>query len=155
MGGLLLAMTGTCARGQVLSDDDPLSPVTITAQRRALAQVDTAAAVGVFTQQRLVDTQTRTFEDLSRLEPSLQLSAYQGEMQLFIRGVGAVTFIGGFDSSVAVHANGVYLSRPAAASPAFFDLEQVEVLKGPQGSLYGRNATGGAVNLVYRAPGAS
>lgn len=152
MMGCCAVLAATTARAQILSNDDPLSPVMITAQRRAAAQTDTAAAIGVSTKERLADTQTRTFEDLSRLDPSLQLSAYQGEMQLFVRGVGAVTFIGGFDSSVAVYANGVYLSRPSAASPAFFDLERVEVLKGPQGSLYGRNATGGAVSLISQAP---
>jgi len=127
-----------------------VSELVVTAQRRASTVVETDAALSAFSRSSLEATNTRTFEDLARLDPSVQLSAYQGEMQLFVRGVGAVTFIGGFDTSVAVSLDGVYLSRPSAISPAFFDLDRVEVLKGPQGVLYGRNATGGAINLVTR-----
>jgi iron complex outermembrane receptor protein len=127
-----------------------VSELVVTAQRRASTVVETDAALSAFSRSNLEATNTRTFEDLARLDPSVQLSAYQGEMQLFVRGVGAVTFIGGFDTSVAVSLDGVYLSRPSAISPALFDLDRVEVLKGPQGVLYGRNATGGAINLVTR-----
>ncbi|KAJ8137540.1 hypothetical protein OY671_009247, partial [Metschnikowia pulcherrima] len=82
----------------------------------------------------------------------LQISAYQGESQIFVRGIGAVTFSGGFDSSIAVNLDGVYLGRPSAAASAMFDLDRIEILKGPQGTLYGRNATGGAINSVSRGP---
>lgn len=129
-----------------------VSELVVTALRRTSTVDETDAALSAFSQAGLEATNTRTFEDLARLEPSVQLSAYQGEMQLFVRGVGAVTFIGGFDTSVAVSLDGVYLSRPSSIGPAFFDLDRVEVLKGPQGVLYGRNATGGAINLVTRGP---
>ncbi len=126
--------------------------ILVTAQRRPVRAQDVAGAIAVASAETLDVTSTRTFEDIARLDTGVQLSAYQGEMQLFVRGLGSVTFIGGFDSSVAVYANGVYLSRSGVAAPAFFDLDRVEILKGPQGSLYGRNATGGAILLVNRAP---
>lgn len=144
------------ARAEALPAVEPiasaLSPLVVTAQRRPSTVVATDAALSAFSRADLEATNTRTFEDLARLDPSVQLSAYQGEMQIFVRGVGAVTFIGGFDTSVSVSLDGVYLSRPSAVGPAFFDLDRVEVLKGPQGVLYGRNATGGAINLVTRGP---
>jgi iron complex outermembrane receptor protein len=127
--------------------------IVVTAQRRPAAQKDVPASIDVLSRERLIDTNIRTFEGLARIDTALEIAAYQGETQLFLRGVGAVTFIGGFDSSVAVYADGVYLSRPSAIAPALFDVDRVEVLNGPQGSLYGRNATAGAINLVSRGPG--
>jgi iron complex outermembrane receptor protein len=151
----ILAGAGLAQAADLAPDRDPsgvVSELVVTAMRRTSTVDETDAALSAFSQAALQATNTRTFEDLARLDPSIQLSAYQGEMQLFMRGVGAVTFVGGFDTSVAVSLDGVYLSRPSAIAPAFFDLDRVEVLKGPQGVLYGRNATGGAVNLVTRGP---
>lgn len=126
--------------------------IVVTAQRRPVEVEKVPAAIDLVSSRLLKETSTRTFEGLARIDPSLQLSAYQGETQMFIRGIGAVTFIGGFDSSVAVFSDDIYLSRPSAVAPALFDVERVEILKGPQGSLYGRNATGGAILLVNRKP---
>lgn len=146
------AAPGSTDRNPTGGTESPGDAIVVTAQRRPVRAQDVPGAISVVTARELDATTTRTFEDLARIDPSTQLSAYQGEMQLFVRGVGAVTFIGGFDTSVGVYSDGVYLSRPAAIPPAFFDLERVEILKGPQGSLYGRNATGGAIQLVHRGP---
>lgn len=126
--------------------------IIVTALRRPLDERTIPAAVSVLASADLRAESIRSFENLARADSSLQLSAYQGETQLFIRGIGAVTFLGGFESSVAVNLDDVYLGRPTAIAPAYFDLDRVEILKGPQGTLYGRNATGGAINLVTRAP---
>lgn len=131
---------------------DAEAEIVVTAQRRPTAERDVPASVEVLTGDRLRATNVRAFEGLARIDTGLQLTAYQGETQLFVRGVGAVTFVGGFDSSVGVYSDGVYLSRPSAIAPALFDIDRVEVLKGPQGTLYGRNATGGAISLVSRGP---
>ena len=126
--------------------------IVVTAGRRPQSETALAATVDIITARRLEAESIRTFDDLARADTSLQISAYQGETQLFLRGIGAVTFIGGFESSIAVNLDGVYLGRPTAIAPALFDTERVEILKGPQGTLYGRNATGGAINLITRAP---
>lgn len=133
-------------------EDGSWADIVVVAQRRPSRADEVAGSIDLVTAKDLTATSTRTFDDLARIDTSLQLAAYQGETQLFVRGLGAVTYIGGFESSVGVYADGVYLSRPSAVGPAFFDLDRVEVLKGPQGSLYGRNATGGAIQLVSRAP---
>jgi len=142
------------AQGRTLpqADDAANSDIVVTATRRPLSGQAVPASIDVLPAERLKADSINRFEDLARVDTSLQLSAYQGETQLFLRGIGAVTFIGGFESSVAVNLDGVYLGRPTAVAPALFDVERVEILKGPQGSLYGRNATGGAINIVTRAP---
>lgn len=136
-------------------DGSARSDIVVTATRRPLREQDVAAATNILPAAVLEAQSIRSFDDLSRSDPGLQLVAYQGETQLFVRGIGAVTFIGGFDSSIAVNLDGVYLGRPTAVASALFDIERVEILKGPQGTLYGRNATGGAINLVRREPTAA
>ena len=69
-----------------------------------------------------------------------------------IRGVGFTILAAGTSSNVAVHVDGVYVGRPAATAASFYDVTRLEVVKGPQGTLYGRNATGGAINIITGSP---
>jgi iron complex outermembrane receptor protein len=73
-------------------------------------------------------------------------------VQTYIRGVGNTGTDANAESAIAYSINGVYNSRPNGIGPIFLDLDRVEVLKGPQGTLYGRNASGGAINLITRQP---
>ncbi len=84
--------------------------------------------------------------------PGLSVSLGGGTNQTYLRGVGSFATDASAESAIAYNINGVYISRPSGVGPIFFDLERVEVLKGPQGTLYGRNATGGAINLIARRP---
>jgi len=129
-----------------------IEDIVITAQRRATNLQTTAAAISAFSQDDLNARSIVDVQDLGRLSPSMDVSLYQGEAQIYIRGIGYTGLIGGTDSSTAFHSNGVYLSRSSSALPAFFDVERVEVLRGPQGTLYGRNATGGSVNVISKRP---
>src|SRR4051794_26901199 len=95
---------------------------------------------------------TQTVSDTPALAPSVTFSQNTGWGQLTIRGIGASTLLAGSDPSSAMYLDGVYLARPAMAFAQFLDLERIEVLRGPQGTLYGRNAVGGAINLIPRPP---
>ena len=75
-----------------------------------------------------------------------------GLAQLTIRGIGSNAVFAGSDPSSAVYLDGVYLARPAMVLADFLDLDRIEVLRGPQGTLYGRNSLGGAINLITRPP---
>ena len=95
---------------------------------------------------------TQTIEDTRALAPSVTFSQNTGWGQLTIRGIGTNAVFAGSDPSSAIYLDGVYLARPAMVFARFLDLERIEVLRGPQGTLYGRNAVGGAMNLVPRPP---
>jgi len=142
------------AQAQVAMDQQArvLEEVTVYATRRASNLQDTSAAVTSFTDQKLREQSIHTMTDLGLLSPGLEVASYQGDTSIYIRGIGTPTIIAGADSSTATYVDGVYISRPAAIGPAFFDIERVEVLRGPQGTLYGRNATGGAVSITTKGP---
>jgi iron complex outermembrane receptor protein len=94
----------------------------------------------------------QTIEQSAALAPSVTLSQNTGFAQLTIRGIGTNVINAGADPSSAMYLDGVYLARPAMAFVEFLDIDRVEVLRGPQGTLYGRNAVGGAINVIPRAP---
>ena len=95
---------------------------------------------------------TRTLGQAVALAPSVTLSQNTNSAQLTIRGIGTNVVNAGSDPSSAMYIDGVYLARPAMAFVQLLDLDRIEVLRGPQGTLYGRNAVGGALNLVSKPP---
>lgn len=135
------------------NDDTGISDIIVTAQRRSEPLQRAAVAVDVVSSEALLQAGVSKATDLAALVPSLQISSAGGSTTSFyIRGVGAFTANSYSDAAVAFNYDGVYVSRPAASSGVFYDLERVEVLKGPQGTLYGRNATGGAINVLPAKP---
>lgn len=133
-----------------LAPAQEIEEVLVTAQRRVTDLQSTAAAISALSGDELTRRSIDDIEDLGLTTPSMNVALYQGEAQIYIRGIGYSGIIGGSDSSTALHQDGVYLSRSSAAVPAFFDVDRVEVVRGPQGTLYGRNATGGSVNVLTR-----
>lgn len=153
-GGVLVCVwPALCALAQDQSGNATLEEVIVTTQRRTTDVQTTAAAVTAFSSDDLALRSAYSVEDLNSLSPSVLVSSFQGEAQIYIRGIGYSSIIGGSDSSTAFHSDGVYISRAAGAIPAYLDVERVEVLRGPQGTLYGRNATGGSVNVISKGPG--
>ncbi len=130
-----------------------LAEVVVTAERREQNLQRTAVAVTAVTGQQLAQRDIVNMDQLSQAVPALQAQQGTGPYtSVIVRGITtAVVNVFG-DPSVAVNMDGVYLARPTSLHGLFYDLDRVEVLKGPQGTLYGRNATGGAVNLVSRQP---
>lgn len=130
-----------------------LEQTFVTASKVGESDVQTTPmAVSVLPANDLLRMQTHTVEQLAGLAPSVTFSQNSGFSQLTIRGIGTNVVFAGSDPSSAVYVDGVYLARPAMVLTDFLDLERVEVLRGPQGTLYGRNAVGGAINLISRPP---
>lgn len=131
-----------------------LEEIVVTAQRREQSLQDAAVPVESFDQEDLIRAGLESAADLGAISPALGISAGGGPLtSLFVRGVGALTVNPLTDAAVAQNVDGIYLGRSSgAAGLAFFDLERVELLKGPQGTLYGRNATGGVLNYIPKKP---
>ena len=109
-------------------------------------------AISVVSNATLGRLGTQTLGEAAALAPAVTLSQNTGFGQLTIRGIGTNVVNAGSDPSSAMYLDGVYLARPAMEFVQFLDLDRVEVLRGPQGTLYGRNAVGGAINLISRPP---
>ncbi|UAJ10979.1 TonB-dependent receptor [Glacieibacterium megasporae] len=133
--------------------EDP--DIIVTATRRETTLQKTPIAVSAFSQATLDRQQVRDVTDLARFVPSLQFTQQgdQSAVLLTLRGIGndsAYTEVA--DPEVAIYIDGVYSSRSQGASVLFYDLERAEVLRGPQGTLFGRNATVGALSLITAKP---
>ena len=130
-----------------------LEQVTVTADRTGERELQKIPmAVSVLSEAQLTQREVHTVADLAGLTPGLTVSQNTGFSQLTIRGIGSTAAFAGSDPSSAVYIDGVYIARPAAVLTEFLDLDRVEVLRGPQGTLYGHNAVGGALNLATKVP---
>src|SRR6188768_3114727 len=128
------------------------SVIVVTAQRREQALSDVSLSVTAVGAEELANTNTNNIEALQNLVPSMSFGNDFNFAKLFIRGIGLSSSLPGVDPSVALHVDGVVVSLAQAQLGSMFDLDRVEVVRGPQGTLYGRNATGGAVNLITAKP---
>jgi iron complex outermembrane recepter protein len=129
-----------------------LEEIVVTAQRREESLQKTSLALEVLSADALERAGVAQTEDLSRVTPGVQIGLQGNATQTFIRGVGDFSQNARAQGAVAYSVDGVYIARGTAISPSMFDLARVEVLKGPQGTLYGRNASGGAINLITQRP---
>ncbi len=129
-----------------------IAEIVVTAQKRAEKSQKVPIAISAIGAATLRDTGFQNLGDLSRLTPSLQLSNFGPIAFITARGIGNENTTAGGDPGVAIHYDGVYLGRPVGALFSAFDTERVEVLRGPQGTLYGRNATGGSINYITVKP---
>ncbi|WP_273143949.1 TonB-dependent receptor [Oceanicaulis alexandrii] len=146
---VLSLLAGEVALAQVESSDI----ITITAQRRAQSIQDVPIAVSAFDEEALRGSAIEGIGGIADRTPGFTMSEFNiGEPQLYIRGVGSTSDSAAGDPSVAVFIDEVYIGRAGGGAISFFDLERVEVLRGPQGTLYGRNAAGGAVNIITAKP---
>ena len=149
---LTLALSNSTAFAQ--TNDGGLDEIVVTAQRVEQSLQDVAVAVEAIDQDELIRSGMESAQDLGSLSPALGVNAGGGPLtSVFVRGVGALTVNPLTDAAVAQNVDGVYLGRSSgAAGLALYDLERVELLKGPQGTLYGRNATGGVINYIPQKP---
>jgi iron complex outermembrane recepter protein len=151
--GLAILLGGqNLAHGADPTEVAEVDEVIVTAQKREQSLSDVSLAVSAIGANELVNTQTNSIESLQYLVPSISFGNDFNFAKLFIRGIGLNSSFPGADPSVALHVDGAVIAQAGAQMSAMFDLEQVEVLRGPQGTLYGRNATGGVVNLISAKP---
>ncbi len=131
--------------------DGGIQEVVVTAQKTRQSLQKTAAAVTALTPDAL---QERGVVDLSQIQALIPGARFQVEgnvVQLFLRGVGSNLDFGNIETTVAYNTNGMYVPREGSSIP-LFDIAQIEVLPGPQGTLYGRGSVGGAVNVEWNRP---
>ncbi|OYY90852.1 MAG: TonB-dependent receptor [Sphingomonas sp. 28-66-16] len=132
--------------------DEAPGDIVVTASKREQSLQDVSIAVSAVGADRLATAQVNNLQDLQTIVPSVNFGSDFNQAKIFIRGVGANTSTTGSSTGVALHVDGAYVARAEAQLTSLFDLERVEVLRGPQGTLYGRNAVGGSVNLITAKP---
>jgi iron complex outermembrane receptor protein len=150
-----LLLAGACgllsSTVSIGAEEAPIEEVIVTAQMRAESVQDVPIAMDVVTPEELARTGFSDANDLSKIAPVAIVTQDQGTVSVTIRGIGDLS--DGGDTSVTANIDGEYLNGGRALAVSLFDLERVEVLRGPQGTLYGRNSTAGAVNYIMRKPG--
>jgi iron complex outermembrane receptor protein len=152
LSGAMLTHAPAFAQAEPALDDVPFGEIIVTAERREESLQDSSLALQVLTADELERSNLTQITDLNTLVPGLQIGTGGNSPQIYIRGVGDFAASALSNPAVAVNVDGVYVARPQAMNSQFYDLARVEVLKGPQGTLYGRNASGGAINLITNRP---
>lgn len=148
---LLAPVTGAA---QADEEDRVIEEIVVTATRVETSLMDTSLAVSAFSQEQLTRDGVKDIRDASSLVPNFDVafSPSDSGVQLTIRGINSNNFTEIGDPSVAFHVDGVYSPRPQGATALMFDLERLEVMRGPQGTLFGRNSAAGSVNVITAKP---
>lgn len=156
----VLALPAALVLADLLAQQDTessaLEEIVVTARKIAEPLQDAPAAISAFTGDALTLRGAVRLDDVSRHVPNMALYANgisgNNSGQAYIRGVGQADYLLTTDPGVGIYVDGVYLARTLGSLIDLLDIERVEVLRGPQGTLYGKNAVGGAVNVITRKP---
>jgi iron complex outermembrane receptor protein len=149
--GQAMAQTApaVASKSEVVSIDE----IVVTAQRRSERLQDVPVTVTAFGAEEVKQARIREIDDVATRTPGLSFDAFPASQpRIAIRGIGSSDRGAAGDPSSAVFLDEIYLGRPAAVAFDAFDVSRIEVLKGPQGTLYGRNVVGGAINIVSNRP---
>jgi iron complex outermembrane recepter protein len=150
---LPLAVAGACSISALANDHFGLEEIIVTAQKRAERVQDVPISISAMSSDFVRDVGAQTVDGLGIFTPGLETRVSEVTTpQLSIRGITTNDFGIGADPAVAVYVDGVYSGRSGAALTAFQDIERVEVLKGPQGTLFGKNAAAGAIHVISKKP---
>ncbi len=149
---ITIALGGLMTSG-VYAQGPQLEEVVVTAQKRAQSLQDVPIAISAFGSDDLERINTATLADLQYSTPNLTVSPNgRSNSSIGIRGVSDFSRNPGYDNRVGVYVDGLFVGRSAAANQATLDLERIEVLRGPQGTLFGKNTVAGAIALSTKAP---
>ncbi len=135
------------------AEDADDGTIVVTARRRAESLIDVPIAISVYSGDQLAAEGALDLTDIGDTTPNVTLEASRGTnstLTAFIRGVGQQDPVAGFEAGVGIYVDDIYLNRPQAALLDIYNVERIEVLRGPQGTLYGRNTIGGAIKYVTR-----
>ena len=143
-----LLLTSTISLAQTA-----LEEMVVTSQKREQNLLDVPSALQAFSGDMLEDAGVRDTNDLTNMIPDMMMSGEDpGRANIWLRGIGSTKFDIGSESSNALFVDEVYMPRVQSVMSGLVDIERIEILKGPQGTLYGRNALGGAVSIFYKKP---
>ena len=140
-------------------DDSVFETITVTAQKREESIYDVPVAISAFTPETMERQGITDLTDIGKFVPNLNITGFSAghtsSQNPFIRGIGLQDHLITTEPGVGVYVDGVYLGRQVGQNWSLANIERVEVLRGPQGTLYGRNSIGGAINIITRKPGDS
>lgn len=142
----------TDAAQDAAAGDVQASEIIVTAQRREGTVQDTPLAIAVLSGGQMASAQINDPTKLTNVTTGVQLSTVGQQLALFVRGAGAPVANVRADPAAAYSIDGIAIARPVSVNGAYYDLARVEVVKGPQGTLYGRNSTVGAINIITNRP---
>lgn len=136
------------------SQSPEMEEIIVTATKRATDLMTTPVAVSAVSQERLTDQNVSDVTDLGDLVPNMQVGTSPSDsgVQVTVRGITSNNFTELGDPTVSIHVDGMYSPRPQAGLALLHDVERVEILRGPQGTLFGRNSTSGSINIVTSNP---
>jgi iron complex outermembrane receptor protein len=154
LGLALLAIAGTAIAQSTTNDDVPgsIEEILVTAQRRFESSQDVPISIDVFKAERLGAAGVLALPELNVVTPGLQFQRAGATTSPFLRGVGAQTSTAGSESALALFVDGVYIAAQGASLMSLSNIDSVEVDKGPQGTLFGRNATAGIIQVTTKRP---
>lgn len=143
--------------GQETEDDSVFDEITVTAKKREQSVFEVPVAISVFSGETIERQGITNLTDIGKFVPNLNVTGFSAghtsSVNPFIRGIGLQDHLITTDPGVGVYVDGVYLGRQVGQNWSLSNIERVEVLRGPQGTLYGRNSIGGAINIITRKPG--
>jgi iron complex outermembrane recepter protein len=151
---LSVVSAGLSSAPSFAADSPAIEEIIVTAEKRETTAQETSIALTAFDAEQL---QLRGIHDITDLQwsvPNLVISpnSQSPVTYAYIRGIGSDQLVAGFDPGVSYHLDGVYVGQPSSMPGDLWDMERVEVLRGPQGTLYGRNTTGGSINVITADP---
>jgi len=129
-----------------------IGEIVVTAQKRSESVQSVPLAITALSGDSLAERNIADVSSLANAVPNMTFGSFAGTARISIRGLGYDNIGRGQEGRVAYHLDGVYISRPYDVMGTTYDIERIEVLRGPQGTLYGRNATGGSINVITKGP---
>ena len=145
------------ALAQERADNSVFEEVLVTAQKRSQSIYEVPVAISAFTGDAMQAQGIVDLTDIGKFVPNLNVTGFSAghtsSTNAFIRGIGLQDHLITTDPGVGVYIDGVYLGRQVGQNWSLSNIERIEVLRGPQGTLYGRNSIGGAINLITKQPG--